>query len=446
MTIGDQLQTASFAGVPFLLPRESEVGGRKAAIHEYPNSDLRFVEDLGRLQPTFSVIALIHGQNVVQERQRLTAALAAGEGALVHPYLGRRQCFPVRYDIRTSDAALGEVIFDIEFVQTDLAAGLFGVASGIQGVFEAADKARSSLDKAMNGRYSPVAAKNSIKRIGTRIRQQLSVVQSTVASVVNPVQDGLNEFTKQVGLVRGDVLSIARTPQLITSGLRGVFDSFQSIALLPSDLRREFSLLTNFGSLPRFLPNGQLSISTGSVRSPISRTTKVRIIEDDNLRVLDQYLRIEALIGSFEAEASADFETDVELNLTRARLADDFDRIIQNQDDVIDSSTLGDEVLTDENVTVASAVVSEAEAFANGIGFDSELKANLEDLRVAALAVLTDDVKSPFRVDTFALGLVDAQIATHQLYGDQDLVESIAALNGGQNSSLYRLPVKGLIG
>lgn len=445
MTILDQLQTASFGGVEFLLPVETESAGRKVAVHEYPNRSERFVEDLGKLQPTFSVTAVISGQNVIQQRSRLTAALDRGRGVLVHPYLGRRNVIAVTYDVSTSDRRLGEVIFSIEFMQTDEAFGLLGVATGIQGVFDAADNARSALDAAVNGRYSPLRIKDSIAKVGARTREALSVVQGTLTTVVNPVQDSLNEFTRQVTNVRGDVLSIVRTPQRLTTAVRGVFDSFRSIAALPQDIRAEWAILTNFGAPPRFLSNGQLSITAGTVRTPIARTTLKRSVEDDNLRILDQFVRIEALIGSFEAEASAEFETDTDLLFVRDRLASDFDRIIQNQDDVIASSNLGDEVLTDANITQPSQTVSEAEAFADGVAFDPALKAALEDLRVAAFAVLTDDVKSPFRVDTFDLGLIDIQVATHQLYGEQGLVQSIADLNNDQNAAFVRRPIRGLL-
>lgn len=446
MTIADLLLEASFRGVSFLVPRESESGGRKVAVHEYPGSNQRFVEDLGQLQPVFNIIAVIHGKDVVNQRNRLTAALnAPGPGVFVHPYLRRRTVIATSYEPSTSDAALGEVVYRIEFTQTEPARGLSGDAGGINAVFNAARGARSSLDTAVNSRYSPLKIADSIKKVGARAREGIGAVQSQVSATVNPVTDALNDVTGQIRLTQAAALSVVRTPQQLTRAFRGVFDSMLALGPSPADLRREWDNLTNFGAVTRFLPNGQRSRTLGTVRTPINRTTRKRTLEDDNLRVLDQYLRIEALINSFEAEADADFDTDEDLTFTRLRLAADFDRIIQNQDDVIASSNLGDEILTDATVTDPSSVVSEALAFAGSLAFDPELRASLDKLRIAAFSVLNEDVKNPFRVRSFDLGVTDIQLATHSLYGSQDLVETLASLNSDQNHGFMRLPAKGVI-
>lgn len=447
----DDLQSASFTpsstGIPvgFLVPRESEGGGRKVAVHEYPGSDSRFVQDLGRRQPVFSIVALIHGLDVLQQRQRLTQALLSGEGVLIHPYVGRRVVSPVDWTARTSDAALGEVIYDVEFLQTDDAFGLLGSADGIQDVFAAAEGARDALDAAATSAYSPLAIQDSIQKVGDRVGEALDIVQSTISNVVNPVQDTLNEVTKQISLAKADVLSISRTPLRLFQAARGVFDAVLSVAETPADIADEWSRLANFGSVPRTLSNGQISSVVGTVRDAIPRTTLKRILEDDNLRAFEQYFRISALINSFEAEASKTFETDAELQSSLDRLFDDFTRIIRDQADVTATSDLGDEVLTGENVTEPSDVVSEATAFSRGISFDPSVVSSMERLKVATFAVLQNADTAPFKVDQFDLGLTDVQLSTYTLYGDLDRLEIASNLNSDVNHALIKQPVKGLV-
>lgn len=446
MPIAGELLDASFKGFSFLVPRERETGGRKFALHEYPGNDQRFVEDLGKRLPTFNVLAVIHGLSVVQQRQRFTAILAsAGAGTLVHPYLGRLEVLVTNYELSTSDAALGEVVYNVEFTQTVEARSLLGSTTGFNGVVFAAENARSALDSAVGGRYSPMRIADSISKVGARVREGIAVVQGQVSTVINPVTDALNTVTREIAVTRADVFSVVRTPQQLTTAMRGVFGSFLALGETPADLRAEWANLTNFGAVSRFLPNGQRARTLGSVRSPIDRTTQKRVIEDNNLRILDQYIRIEALIDSFEAEADAEFATDDELSFVRERLTDDFNRIIQNQDDVVATSNLGDEVLTDASVILPSQAVSEAQAFSDSLGFDPDLRSALEELRVAAFAVLNEDVKDPSRVREFNLGLMDLQLATHALYGDQDLVETLAALNPNQNHAFIQRPIKGVI-
>ncbi len=446
MTISDRLLQASFRGFSYLVPRETETAGRKVAVHEYPGSDERFVQDLGSLQPTFSQTCIIHGFDDDQQRLRFSQVLdRPGPGILVHPYLGRILAIPLRRSVITSDRALGEVVFDVEFMQTERPLSLFGNTGGIDAVFTGADRARGALDNAFNCRFISLLIAVSFVTVGNRVREGVAVVQGLVSTVVSPVSEALNDVNRTFQLVNSDILNLARTPERLTGDFRSMFDNMLALGDTPSALADQWQRLTNFGSPQRPLPRGQLSQTLGSVRLPITRSTQKRRDEDDNLRVLDQYLRIEALINLFEALAEKDYETDEDLFNARAQLADDFDRIIQNQDDITATSNLGDEVLTDENVILENEVVSEAIAFSDSLAFDPDLRASIEDLRVSTFDVLNEDTKNPARVQDFDLGVVDIQIAAHQLYGDQDQVDQLISLNREQNPGFLREAIKGFV-
>lgn len=440
-----QLQAASFRGVPFFVPAEEESGGRKIVVHEFPSSDKRFVEDLGKLLPSFRVTALVAGLDVMQKRNRLVAALSQpGPGPLVHPYLGPVICAVAGYSASTTISDLGQVVIDIEFVATAEPTGL-NRASGVTAVVSSAQNARNALDTASRTLYTPTRIANSIKMLGTRAREGINTVQGLVNTVVNPVIDTFNEANKQINIVRQAAFSLVQTPNRLADSFKDMFSTVLAVGEAPQDMRNVWADLTNFGSVSRFLPNGQRSRPLGSVRPKINRTTRKRIIEDDNLRIIDQRFRVEALINSFEAEAFNEFATDIDLLETQQRLAADFDRIMRNQDDILVSSVIGDEVLTDVNVIEPSPLVEEATAFNNSLVFDAGLLAAMENLRVATAEVLNLDVKNPLRVQLFDLGETDIQIATQQLYGSQDLIETIIALNSNQNSGWIRFPIKAVL-
>lgn len=90
MTWRDQLRPASFRGVAFQIRAHSaEVAGRRAEIHQYPQRDVPFAEDLGLRAGEYSVDGYVLGDDYMAARDALIAACAAaGPGALVHPYLG----------------------------------------------------------------------------------------------------------------------------------------------------------------------------------------------------------------------------------------------------------------------------------------------------------------------------------------------------------------------
>ena len=118
MALSNQLRPASFRGVPF----EVEVGeleaGRRTQVHEYPQRDKPYVEDLGRATRSLSVQAFVVGTDYLDRANRLLAALEeSGAGTLVHPWLGSLRVTlssPARV---TFDKALGLARVQISFVE-----------------------------------------------------------------------------------------------------------------------------------------------------------------------------------------------------------------------------------------------------------------------------------------------------------------------------------------
>lgn len=266
MPIGERLFSAFFNNVPFLMPREVQSGGKKVVVHEYPGSSKRFVEDLGRLEPVFSIVAVIHGLDVVEQRRTLTDAFDQdGSGVFVHPYLGELRVVCTDFSARSSDADLGEIIFDVEFTQASDQLSIEPLTGSARTSFDAATRARASLDKAVEDRYQLLGIADSINKLGARVAEQLAVVQGEVSTVVTPATDALNDVTRNIINTRGDLFSIVRTPLKLTTSIRGVFNAVLALGETPADLRREWANLTNFGAPKRFLSNGQRSRTLASI-------------------------------------------------------------------------------------------------------------------------------------------------------------------------------------
>lgn len=93
------IQPASFRGVPFAVLVGESRFGRRIALHEYPFRDDPWPEDVGRGTRKFSIQgfiitdSLIYGGGDVQSQrdQLVAAAESAGAGTLIHPTLGRLQ-------------------------------------------------------------------------------------------------------------------------------------------------------------------------------------------------------------------------------------------------------------------------------------------------------------------------------------------------------------------
>lgn len=79
----------SFRGVQFYCDESTSSFGRRAAVHEYPQYDIPYVEDMGRKGAVFSLDCFVIGDDWEDQRNRLLAACEQpGSGLLVHPDLG----------------------------------------------------------------------------------------------------------------------------------------------------------------------------------------------------------------------------------------------------------------------------------------------------------------------------------------------------------------------
>lgn len=118
-TYSDALHPASFRGVPFQINGADMGAGRRVQLHEYPQRDMPWVEDLGRATREIALEAFLIGADYIDQVNRLLAALeTAGPGTLVHPWLGTmRVCLSAPARVRF-DSGLGVATVSLSFVES----------------------------------------------------------------------------------------------------------------------------------------------------------------------------------------------------------------------------------------------------------------------------------------------------------------------------------------
>lgn len=113
-----KLRPASFRGVGFFVDAADLTGGRRIELHEYPQRDKPYAEDLGRKARTVSVQAWLIGDDYAAKRDQLLAKLEeAGVGELVHPWLGSLQVSPGEYSYSESQAEGRMCRFSLQFFE-----------------------------------------------------------------------------------------------------------------------------------------------------------------------------------------------------------------------------------------------------------------------------------------------------------------------------------------
>lgn len=115
----DTLLPASFRGIELLCSESKIDTGRKTVTHEFPNSDRRFVEDLGLKNETITLKVIIPSEDYYVQRDLLKLALEQdGTGLLIHPWYGPRTVAVTQVSIMESTSEFGKCVFDITFEVT----------------------------------------------------------------------------------------------------------------------------------------------------------------------------------------------------------------------------------------------------------------------------------------------------------------------------------------
>lgn len=92
MTWRQELRPASFRGLAFEVEGDTATFGRRTQVHEYPQRDKPWAEDLGRATRQINLTAFLIGDDYLRRRDALLAALETkGPGTLVHPWYGELQ-------------------------------------------------------------------------------------------------------------------------------------------------------------------------------------------------------------------------------------------------------------------------------------------------------------------------------------------------------------------
>lgn len=224
----DQLQPASFRGVPFEVESDSSPAGRKTQTHEFVQRDQPFVEDLGRKTREFKLTGFVGGADCFQKRDALLAALdKPGPGELVHPWLGKLNVTAGEGCEYSHDRSEGGLVrFSLVFVE----AGEKGFPAGTPNTGRQLLKAKAGLWDVAKSKFSlAMAAVNAG-------RSKMNVLQSALMAPYNAAQSYFGEAMRAVGSVTGFADKLVGSPAGFmalfsslsgsVSGLSGIGSSF----------------------------------------------------------------------------------------------------------------------------------------------------------------------------------------------------------------------------
>lgn len=213
----DDLLPASFRGISFLIPQTSVPVGLKGQLHEYPQRDEPFFEQLGKQAQVHTMTAWVIGDDCFERRDKLLEALQKpGPGELVHPWLGRMQVKVGDCKLSHELTAGGMVSLDLTFYPDKPLTFPTAKINSQQQVVKASD---SLLESAL-ARYKAAMAKVDQARLGLiRLRNSLSSVYTVIQQQFAPF---VGVFTNLSGFVQ----SLMNAPDSLSSLFSSYFRDF----------------------------------------------------------------------------------------------------------------------------------------------------------------------------------------------------------------------------
>ncbi|SOD42335.1 DNA circularization protein [Nitrosovibrio sp. Nv4] len=374
----DQLQAATFRGVPFHVRSGDGTIGRRTVSHEYPGKDVPYVEDLGRRAREFTLEAFVLGADVMRDRDALIAALEEpGTGELVHPYKGRMKVAVPNGRWSQSLDQGGIVRFSITFQESRDVVQPTVRADTQAGVEVAADNAESAVISEFEEAFTVDGQPDFVSTAAlANVATALDEIKASANGVLQNSAT-MPQFLRDLAAISTTSASLIRFPNSLAGSLFSQVRSLRAIALSPAAAFHSLSGLFDFGT-------------TGF--SPLTGTTAAYQQRAANQQAVINLTRNAALIEASRASSQTEFAS---------------------YDDAIDA-----------RVVLADQLEAAAETAPDAT------YATLIDLRVAVVRDITTRGADLSRIVQFTPNTtLPALVVAHQLYGDAERETEIVARN-----------------
>ena len=397
----EQMNTASFRGFDFLVESENTTRGNKLALHEYPNLDDRYAENLGRIPPILNLSCVIHGDNFIQRRFEFERLLELpGVGELIHPSYGSLQVKPGEFTVNGSQREVGKFVFNVPFYRSRDSIEPTPLPATPETATNTAAEARESVTDKLEAEYTEPETGSALDAVVDAMSDALDAVQDSIDAIVDPIQEGIAEAQATINNFQNKITRIMQTATGFKNEITNLYNSILQAAN-PESLILAWSNLLDFGMI------------NGRPEDAGPTNTVKRLNNATNKSIIAEHTRLIGLVGLMESFANTEFLTDQELTDSQAITDSAYDLYFQQND-------LG--------------VVSLAN--------DPDLRENVQQLRSEAKIVLDSQLPNLFRITEINPGKTSMALAAYRFYGNFDNQNSLISLNPGVNVANFNAQIK----
>lgn len=390
-----QLKPGSFRGVPFGVKSAQTQVGRRVAIHEYPQRDEAFPEDLGLKADAFTVEAIIVGPDYFKARDALIDALKQrGPGTLIHPYYGERTvtlASPARISESPEDGGVAR--FSLDFI----VAGENVEPSARQDTQAAVESAADAANEAIASDFASEFSVDGLPDFGVSAALDMAkgAMESLEAARRSLVPDlsVLSDVMAAANGVVGSLNSLIRAPAALAQSVLGSIGTLKALAKSPLNALKSYRGLFNYGSS----------------QSRVPTTTPSRVRQAANQAAVANLVRRSALVEASRMASRASIAT-----------ADEGAALREDLSTRLDDEAAGIVPAPTGNGTPAQMAIEVSEPVYQA----------LTALRIALVRDLTARSIDAPRVTTATLpATLPALVAAYRIHGDATREDELIARN-----------------
>lgn len=249
MALIDQLSPASYKGAQFLVNRTSTSGGRKDAKHEFPNSNIQTIEDLGLSPRIYRITAIIAEPDYIQKRDTLLRALEeGGKGVLIHPFFGRIENIVARtFTMNEEVTRLGDTEINITFEPSDTDGLPTKTLNTVSLVSQQKTVVNNGVVSDITDRFKVT---NTFAGNFAAAADKLNSIADTVTANVKSLTatpDQINDFGSLVNTFQSSINQLIGTPADLAAALDEIFTAIPPLYATATEQTAALSLFFEFG-------------------------------------------------------------------------------------------------------------------------------------------------------------------------------------------------------
>lgn len=393
-----------FRQAEFVLQDDALAFGRRAQVHQYPERDRPYVEDLGRRAREFDIEVYVIGPDYDRKRDALIAAIEQpGPGTLVHPRHGTLRVSITQARKRETTRRGGLAHFSLTCVEAGEAQFPTAALDTPKAVQAQAAEARASLVADFSGVWSTDGQPEFVREAGVSVLDRATSAIEGLTDAIPGIPEPVAQFRADLGEFAGSLSSLVAQPARLAGEITRLVGDIAGIVQRPGLALQIYEGLFDHGEADQ----------------PVARTTPARQQQADNQAAVHAIVQRAAAVEAGRAASHMSWPTLAEAVADRDRIAEQLDEL---------AATAGH--APNPQGTPTPGPAGDGRTREQGTTDPDTVYRALMDLRVAVIRDITTR-----GVDLDRLGAwtppstLPALVIAHRIYGDASRAGEIVTRN-----------------